>query len=82
MILIYRRYSAIMRGAVLHKMGMDLVKERVLRTSYGTVLDDEFRFGHDPENRKFMHINGEWRCRGAMYWFMQKVNLPLPFANA
>ena len=66
------RYSAIMQGAVLHKLGLDFVKARVLRLNYGISFIPIFEVGHHPSSRKFLHVDGQERCRGVMHWFARK----------
>jgi len=66
-------YSAIMRGAVLYKLGVDIVRERVMRMSYGIKVESLFRAGYHPGSRWFMNINGLPYCRGLMEWFAVKV---------
>jgi hypothetical protein len=67
------RYSAIMKGAVLYKLGLDFVKDRVLRVSYGTSTCIPFEEGYHPDSRKVMDYDGIARCRGVMHWFAKKV---------
>ena len=66
-----------MKGAVLYKLGMDLVRERVLRRNYGTIMDMPFRGGQHPKERWILHFSGQARCHGVMYWFAKKVILCL-----
>ena len=66
-------YSAIMRGAVLYKLGVDVVRERVMRMSYGIETKSHFRAGYHPGSRWYMNINGLPYCRGVMEWFALKV---------
>lgn len=68
-----RRYSAIMRGAVLHKMGMDYVKERIMRVHYGYSITKPFIEGYHPPERKYVGTAGDTRCDGIMRWFANKV---------
>jgi hypothetical protein len=63
-----------MRGAVLYKMGMNMVKERVMRRHYGLVISDKFREGYDPDELKFRGKDGTWRCRDILHWFANKVH--------
>ena len=63
-----------MRGAVLHGLGLDLVKERLMRRSYGVVIRPVFRDGVHPEERKYRDEAGTFRCRGVMQWFARKVH--------
>jgi hypothetical protein len=67
-----------MRGAVLHKMGINSVKERLMRRSYGVIANKAFRQGIHPEFRKFTDIAGVVRCRGNMNWYATKVHLIIP----
>ena len=62
-----------MRGAVLHKLGLDFVKERIMRFNYGVTQSSSFRAGYHPHSRKFIHIDGYPRCRGVMNWYAAKV---------
>jgi len=67
-----------MRGAVLHKMGINSVKERLMRRSYGIIANKAFRPGIHPDFRKFTDIAGVVRCRGNMNWYATKVHLIIP----
>ena len=63
-----------MRGAVLYKMGLNLVKERLMRRHYGVVYNRYgFNEGSDPEGLRGFDINGELLCRDVMEWYTQKV---------
>jgi hypothetical protein len=66
--------SAIMRGAVLHKLGLDMVKDRFVRRSYGVTYNAEFRKGQHPSSRKIVCIDGVTRCENVMDWYAKKVN--------
>src|SRR5579859_3969768 len=67
------RMSAIMQGAILHGLGYNLVKERLIRRSYGVISSPEFVPGQHPEERKFHDESGTPRCKGMMEWFVCKV---------
>jgi len=68
----YSGYSAIMRGAVLHGLGMDLVKERLMRRSYGSEFQAIFKPDEHPESLKFIDdIDGQCRCN-TMKWYASK----------
>lgn len=68
------RYSAIMRGAVLHRMGFNFVKERIMRRNYGvTYIKTPFEPGVDPEHLKEISISGLPACRDVMRWYAKKV---------
>jgi hypothetical protein len=64
-----------MRGAVLYKLGLDLVTDRVMRVSYGTQMRVPFREGYHPASRKEIGYDGLPRCGGVMHWFAKKVYL-------
>jgi hypothetical protein len=72
-----------MRGAVLYKLGLDFVKDRVMRVSYGTSARVAFEEGYHPISRKVTDYDGYARCSGVMHWFAKKVTLrwktPLTF---
>lgn len=69
------RITAIMRGAVLHKLGLDFVKDRVVRKSYGVTYNAEFRRGHHPASRKINCLDGITRCENVMDWYAKRVYL-------
>ena len=62
-----------MKGAVLYKLGLDLVQTRVLRYSYGTEGFVPFKEGYHPEGRKVLDLEGVARCEGVLHWFAKKV---------
>ena len=66
-----------MRGAVLHKMGLNYVKERVMRRHYGVLYSRPgFRDGKDPEHFRSVNIAGEEVCDNVMQWYAFKVSRP------
>lgn len=65
--------TAIVRGAVLHKLGLDMVKDRFVRKSYGVTYNAEFRAGHHPVSRKITCLDGVIRCENVMDWYAKKV---------
>ena len=67
------RISAIMRGAVLYKLGLDFVKDRIIRKSYGVAMNVAFRPGHHPNSRKVTSLDGVVRCEDVMHWYAYKV---------
>jgi hypothetical protein len=71
------RYCAIMRGAVLYKLGLAFVKDRLMRASYGTVSRIPFREGRDPPSRRVYDFAGQAKCAGVMHWFVTKVSIRL-----
>jgi hypothetical protein len=65
--------TAIMRGAVIHKIDSDSVKSRKMPKSYGVTYNVEFRHGHHPVSRKIEGIDGITRCKDVMDWYVRKV---------
>lgn len=63
-----------MRGAVLYKLGLDFVKDRVMRLSYGVITRVQFRPGYHPQSRRYIPIEGTVSCKGVMDWFAHKVH--------
>jgi len=66
-------HTAIMKGAVLYKLGLDLVETRVLRYSYGMDGFVPFKDGYHPEDRKVYDYEGVAKCEGYLHWFAKKV---------
>jgi hypothetical protein len=62
-----------MRGAVLHGLGLNLVKERLMRRSYGVTTRPIFIPGKHPEALRFTDVDGTIRCRDVMEWYSIKV---------
>ena len=58
---------------MLYKLGLDFVKDRVMRVSYGTASRVPFRHGYHPVSRKEIDYDGRPRCGGVMQWFSKKV---------
>jgi hypothetical protein len=61
-----------MRGAVLHKMGLNFVKERLMRRHYGVSHWRDFQAG-DPQYLKGVSIAGNVICNDVMKWYAYKV---------
>ena len=62
-----------MRGAVLHKLGLDFVTDRFARKSYGVVFNADFKPGVHPPSRKINCLDGVVRCENVMNWYASKV---------
>jgi hypothetical protein len=69
-----KRQSAIVRGAVLHRMGLDIVRERVMRANYGIDKAVPFNFGTHPLTRMMVGPDGVLRCCEVMHWYAKKVH--------
>jgi hypothetical protein len=67
-----------MRGAVLYKLGLDFVKDRIMRRSYGVAMNVAFRSGHHPNSRKVTSLDGVVRCEDVMHWYAYKVRTTIP----
>ncbi len=66
-----------MRGAVLHKLGLNIVKERIMRRHYGVSHYREgFKHGKDPIHLKGVNAAGEVVCNDVMRWYAYKVPAP------
>jgi len=63
-----------MRGAVLHKLGLNCVKERIMRRHYGVVYNKPFDSSKDPVERKGYNLRGEAVCKDSMRWYAKKVS--------
>jgi len=62
-----------MRGAVLHGLGMDLIKERLMRRCYGSEFQVVFDAAKHPEHLQISaRIDGSYRCN-VMKWYAKKV---------
>jgi hypothetical protein len=62
-----------MRGAVLHKLGLDFVTDRFARKCYGVAYNAEFKTGVHPSGRKITCLDGRVRCENVMEWYAKKV---------
>jgi len=71
-VMLNRSATAIMRGAVLYKLGLK-VKERNVRRHYGLAIARPFRIG-DPVQYLTVGNEGMPWCRGVMKWFVNKVS--------
>jgi hypothetical protein len=65
-----------MRGAVLHGLGLNLVRERLMRRNYGVQLSETFDPKVHPERLRFRDdVTGVYRC-DVMHWYSCKVSQP------
>lgn len=62
-----------MRGAVMHKLGLELVKDRIMPRSYGVRQNVPFRPGYHPMSQKVTGVDGLIYCENVMNWFVHKV---------
>lgn len=62
-----------MRGAVLHGLGLNLVKERLMRRSYGVTSHPVFVPERHPTGRRFIDVDGVERCKDVMDWYVRMV---------
>ena len=67
------RWTAITRGAVLHKLGLNYVHERVMRRHYGIVTFVPYDKARHPKKLRFKGMDGQWKCNNVMNWFAAKV---------
>jgi hypothetical protein len=69
-------YSSIMRGAVLHKLDLNIVKRRTMRKCYGWSSEPKFNaLIHPKERRRYCKVTGEYRCTGMLQWCAKTVSL-------
>lgn len=65
--------SAITRGAVLYKLGLNLVKEHVMRVHYGIATWVAFVEGQHPRPLRRVSNDGKPICTNVMLWYANKV---------
>jgi hypothetical protein len=65
-----------MKGAVLNGLGVNFVKERLMRRSYGVTVQPAFVEGEHSQSRRFVDVHGIVRCRDVMNWYAKKVGTP------
>jgi len=65
-----------MKGAVLHRLGMNFVKERRMRRNYGIRCQTPFKMTIHPEHLKGLDPSGETVCTKAVEWCAYKVSWP------
>jgi len=63
-----------MKGAIIHKLGLDLVRARIMRRHYGIEKTRPFTYG-DPSYLKYIALDGKLMCRSVMDWYVRKVPL-------
>ena len=63
-----------MKGAVLYRLGMNSVKERMMRDNYGLSCNQIFRQGVHPESSKYVDARGEIRTNVGVEWIANKVS--------
>lgn len=69
----FNGWTAIARGAVLHKLGLKYMHERVLRCHYGIMSTVSFDEKIHPTNLKVVDQDGKTKCSCVMNWFAKKV---------
>ena len=63
-----------MRGAVLHGLDLNMIKERLMRRSYGIEVHPVFDANIHPEAKKFVDkTDSVLRCKEVMRWYAIKV---------
>ena len=68
------RWTAINRGAVLHMLGLNFVRERVMRRHYGFVTAIPFKEIYHPPSFKEKSLEGTFQCVSVMQWYANKVH--------
>ncbi|KAK6332133.1 hypothetical protein TWF718_002667 [Orbilia javanica] len=72
-------WTSIARGAVMHGIENQIVKDRIARTCYGVCVDVRFREGVHPkyhEDNYHDEYDGILRVRDQMEWFIKKARGP------
>jgi len=63
-----------MKGAVLNRLGLRLIKSRLMDASYGFAAEPVFIPGQHPDRLRYRDsVDGHYRCRGVMKWCALKV---------
>jgi len=71
-----------MRGAVLHKLNLNIVKRREMRISYGWSSEPIFDSAKHPKSqKKLCKLSGEYRCKDMLHWCVKQVKPLLCFAD-
>ena len=70
-----------MKGAVLHRLGMNFVTERRMRAAYGIGLHTSFDPKIHPDHLKGLNKAGRSICTKGLKWCVYKVLLTLIHAN-
>jgi hypothetical protein len=66
-------HTAIMKGAVLHRLGLNAVKERMMRSNYGIEVNTPFISGFHPQSSRYTNARGDERCNIGLDWIAYKV---------
>jgi hypothetical protein len=64
-----------MKGAVLHQLGLNMVKERIMRSNYGFRERVTFVPGVHPESSRYTSPEGKQRSNLGVIWVAYKVRL-------
>jgi hypothetical protein len=64
-----------MRGALLRGLGLNPIKQRAMRRSYGVSSNPVFDPDQHLDSRKYIDIDGTTRCKDVMEWFARKVSI-------
>lgn len=67
------RQTAIVRGGVLHRLGLNIVSGRMMRRNYGIDKAVPFDFGVHPTSQMIVGPDGVLRCGEVMHWYVKKV---------
>ena len=67
--------SAIARGAVLYKLGLNYVKGHVMRVHYGMATWVSFDEEKHPKSLKIVPRHGKPMCKNVMKWYAKMVFL-------
>lgn len=68
------RITAVVRGAVLYKLGLNYVKEHAMRVHYGVSSWVPFQEDVHPEDFRVEAYDGVPMCKNVMKWYVRKVS--------
>jgi hypothetical protein len=54
-------------------LGLNFVRERIMRRHYGFAVRNLFIEGYHPGNLKVKGLDGLWRCDNIMEWYARRV---------
>ena len=57
----------------MHRLGLDIVRERLIHAHYGIEKATPFEFGKSPMSLMSVGPDGVMRCMGVMHWYAHMV---------
>jgi len=59
----------------MHRLGLDIVRERLMHAHYGIEKAIPFEFGKSPMSFMSVGPDGVMRCTGVMHWYAHMVSI-------